>query len=72
VIVRANRDLGPERILRTVAERAPHGFADIKTVLSDQELASIGDAYQSTTSIDVATLNKRKSWTPAGRTTAVR
>jgi 2-polyprenyl-6-methoxyphenol hydroxylase-like FAD-dependent oxidoreductase len=64
-IVLANRGLGPERILRVVAQRAPRGFADIRDVLSEEELASIGDAYRSTTSTDVATLNERASWTPA-------
>lgn len=63
-IVLANRDLGPDRVLRTVAERAPNGFTDVRDVLSDEELAAIGAAYRNTTSIDVATLNERPSWTP--------
>ena len=61
-IVLANRGLGPERILRTVADRAPNGFTRIEDVLSEQELAAIGDAYRSTTSTDVAALNARASW----------
>jgi 2-polyprenyl-6-methoxyphenol hydroxylase-like FAD-dependent oxidoreductase len=61
-IVLANRDLGPEPILRTVAERAPNGFQRIEDVLSAQELATIDDAYRSTTSTDVAALNTRASW----------
>lgn len=63
-IVLANRSLGPERILRTVAERAPNGFTDIRDVLSEDEIAAIGAAYRSTTSVDVAVLNERESWTP--------
>ena len=63
-IVLANRALGPERILRTVAERAPEGFARIEDVLSAEELGGIGAAYRSTTSTDVAELNARPSWTP--------
>ena len=61
-IVLANRDLGPDRVLRTVAERAPRGFADIRDVLSAEELAEIGAAYRNTTSFDVAALNERASW----------
>jgi 2-polyprenyl-6-methoxyphenol hydroxylase-like FAD-dependent oxidoreductase len=64
VIVLANRAFGPERILRTVAERAPNGFARVEDVLSAAELATIGDAYRSTTSTDVTALNTRVSWTP--------
>jgi 2-polyprenyl-6-methoxyphenol hydroxylase and related FAD-dependent oxidoreductases len=61
-IVLANRDLGPERVLRTVAERAPRGFADVRDVLSAEELDAIGAAYRNTTSLDVAALNERASW----------
>lgn len=71
-IVLANRNLGPDRILRTVAERAPHGFARVEDVLSDQELAAIGTAYRGTTSTDVATLNERASWTPRRAKRSVR
>lgn len=63
-IVLANRELGPERVLRTVAERAPNGFTDVRDVLTAEELAAIGDAYRRTTSLDVAALNDRASWTP--------
>jgi 2-polyprenyl-6-methoxyphenol hydroxylase-like FAD-dependent oxidoreductase len=63
-IVLANRALGPERILRTVAERAPDGFARVEDVLSAPELEEIGAAYRRTTSSEVAALNSRPSWTP--------
>ncbi|HEY3502936.1 MAG TPA: flavin-dependent oxidoreductase [Actinocatenispora sp.] len=59
----ANRGMGPERVLRTVAERAPDGFARIEDVLSADELAAIGSAYQKTTSMDIPALNARRSWT---------
>jgi 2-polyprenyl-6-methoxyphenol hydroxylase-like FAD-dependent oxidoreductase len=61
-IVLAQRSMGPERILRTVAERAPDGFARIQDVLSERELAAIDDAYRSTTGTDAAALNTRSSW----------
>ncbi|HEY9410734.1 MAG TPA: flavin-dependent oxidoreductase [Jiangellaceae bacterium] len=61
-IVLANRDLGPERVLRIVAERAPGGFAHISEVLSPEEQAVIGDSYRRTTGTDADTLNARDSW----------
>jgi 5-methylphenazine-1-carboxylate 1-monooxygenase len=64
----ANRNLGPERILRTVAQRAPRGFTRIEDVLSPTELADIGAAYRGTTSTDAAELNERASWHPASAT----
>jgi 2-polyprenyl-6-methoxyphenol hydroxylase-like FAD-dependent oxidoreductase len=62
-VQRANRGMGPERVLRLVAERAPDGFARVEDVLSAAELAAIGAAYQQTTSMDVPALNTRRSWT---------
>jgi hypothetical protein len=41
-------------------------FARIEEVLSERDLAAIGDAYRHTGSIDVAELNTRRSWSPAG------
>lgn len=61
-IVLANRKLGPEAILRTVAERAPNGFDDITEVLTAEELAEIDNAYLRTTGTDVEHLNNRASW----------
>jgi 2-polyprenyl-6-methoxyphenol hydroxylase-like FAD-dependent oxidoreductase len=62
-VQRANRGMGPERVLRLVAERAPDGFARVEDVLTAAELAAIGAAYQQTTSMDVPALNTRRSWT---------
>jgi 5-methylphenazine-1-carboxylate 1-monooxygenase len=45
-ILLANRELGPERILQLVAERAPHGFTRIEDVLSAAEIAEIGVAWR--------------------------
>lgn len=64
-IVLANRRMGPDRILHTVAERAPHGFAHITEVLSASELAEIEAAYRRTTGTDVEQLNNRASWNVA-------
>jgi len=67
VIQLANRRLGPERVLRTVAERAPRGFTHIEDVLTPAELADIGAAYRNTTSTAAAELNARDSWHPDKR-----
>jgi 2-polyprenyl-6-methoxyphenol hydroxylase-like FAD-dependent oxidoreductase len=67
-VLLANREMGAERILRTVAERAPEGFARIEDVLTGPELAAIADAYRGTTNSDTAALNARPSWTPPERT----
>jgi 5-methylphenazine-1-carboxylate 1-monooxygenase len=64
-VLLANRNLGPERVLRLVAERAPTGFTEVDEVLSPDELAEISKAYQNTTSTDVDVLNTRPSWTVA-------
>lgn len=61
-VLLANRRLGPERVLRLVAERAPRGFTSVDEVLSPDELAEISTAYQNTTSTDVDVLNTRPSW----------
>lgn len=61
-VVLANRDMPADRVLQTVAERAPEGFAHVQDVLTPDELAAIDEAYRSTTGMDVAELNARGSW----------
>ncbi|MBO2453130.1 flavin-dependent oxidoreductase [Actinomadura barringtoniae] len=63
-IVLANREMPADRVLHTVAERAPDGFARIEDVLGPAELATITGAYKQTSFADVETLNTRPSWTP--------
>ncbi len=67
-LVLSNREMGPERVLRIVAERAPQGFARIEDVLSRDELDDIARRYKVTAGFDVETLNTRASWTftPSG------
>ncbi|GAA3231629.1 flavin-dependent oxidoreductase [Actinocorallia longicatena] len=64
-IVLACREMPADRLLQTVATRAPDGFTAIETVLSAEELAEITSAYTRTTGADTLTLNERRSWTPA-------
>lgn len=61
-ILLANRGLGPDRVLRTVAERAPDGFNRIEDVLSAEELAEIGASYRRISTLDAETVNTRPSW----------
>ncbi|MES9541904.1 FAD-dependent monooxygenase [Actinomadura sp. NPDC000600] len=67
-VVLACREMPAERVLRLVAERAPHGFASIEDVLSPEELTSITSAYLQTSFTDVEVLNTRQSYTVSGRT----
>lgn len=60
-IVLANRGDGPDKILDLVEQLAPHGFADISDVLSQQELQQTANAYKQLAGMDVETLNQRPS-----------
>jgi hypothetical protein len=59
-LVLANRALGPERVMRLVAERAPNGFVRIEDVMTAAELNAIAADYKRTASFDADTLNRRK------------
>ncbi|MEU1015566.1 flavin-dependent oxidoreductase [Streptomyces sp. NPDC005900] len=48
-IVLAHRDMPVDRVLQTVAERAPDGFERVEDVLTPRELAALGAAYRTTT-----------------------
>ena len=61
-LVLANRANPADRVLRTVADRAPDGFRHVEDVLSVGELTAIKDAYHRTTNVDVHTLNTRDTW----------
>lgn len=63
-LVLSNRNMGPERVMAIVEERAPEGFRAIEDVMTPQELQEIADRYKSTAGFDVETLNTRPSWTP--------
>jgi 5-methylphenazine-1-carboxylate 1-monooxygenase len=64
-LVLSNRDMGPERVLRIVAERAPAGFERIEDVMRRDELEAIAQRYKATAGFDVETLNTRASWSLA-------
>jgi 2-polyprenyl-6-methoxyphenol hydroxylase-like FAD-dependent oxidoreductase len=63
-VVLACREMSADRLLDTVAERAPNGFTSIEDVLSPEELTDIRGSWRRTTDLDVEALNARPSWNP--------
>lgn len=60
-VVLANRQVGPERCMELVEERAPDGFTDLAEIVSEDELAAISLAYKRTAGFDPEVLNQRPS-----------
>lgn len=60
-VVLANRQIGPGRCLELVEERAPDGFTDLASVISQDELLAISQAYKRTAGFDPEILNNRPS-----------
>jgi 2-polyprenyl-6-methoxyphenol hydroxylase-like FAD-dependent oxidoreductase len=58
-IVLANRGNGPEQVMQLVQQRAPDGFADIRDVLTPEELAGTAAAYKRLAGFDKDVLNSR-------------
>jgi 5-methylphenazine-1-carboxylate 1-monooxygenase len=48
----SNRTMGPERAITLAHQRAPHGFANIHDIISEQELAQIATDYATITGLD--------------------
>ncbi|MDX6741263.1 DUF3237 family protein [Actinocorallia sp. A-T 12471] len=61
-IVRANRGMGPELVLKLAHERAPEGFDDIEKVIPEAERAEIALRYKQVAGFAPADLNERESW----------
>ena len=66
-LVLANRELGPEKVMAVVAQRAPTGFRCIEDVMTRAELDAIAAEYKRTAGFDVEALNTRPSFTVPGR-----
>ena len=58
-IVESNRQMGPERVMQIVEERAPHGFTDLDRVIAREELEAIATAYKRVAGFERDTLNQR-------------
>jgi 2-polyprenyl-6-methoxyphenol hydroxylase-like FAD-dependent oxidoreductase len=59
---RVNREMGPERVMRLVHERAPGGFSDIETVIPWRERQAIADDYKRVAGFLPEALNAAPSW----------
>ncbi|NRQ38287.1 flavin-dependent oxidoreductase [Nonomuraea sp. NN258] len=66
-VVLANREDGPEVILKLAHERAPGGFTDIEQVIPLAEREEIALHYKRLAGFEPATLNARPSWTVGDR-----
>jgi 2-polyprenyl-6-methoxyphenol hydroxylase-like FAD-dependent oxidoreductase len=60
-IVLANRQVGPERCMEIVEERAPDGFTDLDDIIAPDELEAIATSYRRTAGFDPSVLNERPS-----------
>ncbi|MDB5372210.1 MAG: hypothetical protein JWP04_852 [Belnapia sp.] len=71
-LVAANRGLGPDLVLELVHQRAPEGFTDLHSVISQAELEGTSSRYKTLAGFDPALLNARESWSvkPAPRPAA--
>ncbi|MFG2294471.1 FAD-dependent monooxygenase [Streptomyces sp. NPDC048603] len=58
---RSNRSLGPERVITLAHHRAPGGFADVREVFGEEELAEISRGYAETGKFDQEWVNSRPS-----------
>jgi 5-methylphenazine-1-carboxylate 1-monooxygenase len=61
-VVLANRNVGPEKCMEIVEERAPNGFTDVYSVISQAELEAISRSYKQTAGFDTSELNGRSSF----------
>jgi 2-polyprenyl-6-methoxyphenol hydroxylase-like FAD-dependent oxidoreductase len=60
-VVQANRQVGPEKCLDLVEQRAPDGFSKLHAIVSQQELEEIAHSYKITAGFDPETLNNQPS-----------
>lgn len=61
-ITLANRQMGPELVLKRAHERAPEGFTDIERVLPLAEREEIAARYKRLAGFDPVLLNQRRSY----------
>ena len=57
-----NRELGPERAMQIVEDRAPDGFKQVEDVISIEEMAAITENYKRSAGFDSASVNTRASY----------
>ncbi|MFE9446422.1 FAD-dependent monooxygenase [Streptomyces sp. NPDC006602] len=59
-----NRRQGPESVITTVHQRAPHGFRDVREVMSERELARTAAHYAAASGLEREYVNTRPTLTP--------
>ncbi|MEP7083980.1 MAG: FAD-dependent monooxygenase, partial [Betaproteobacteria bacterium] len=64
-IVHSNRQMGPERVMQIVEERAPNGFDRLDDVISHTELTDIAAQYKRIAGFDPESLNRTSGLAPA-------
>jgi 2-polyprenyl-6-methoxyphenol hydroxylase-like FAD-dependent oxidoreductase len=62
-IQHSNREMGPERVIDLVHQRAPDGFVDINQVISEEELQTVSATYANIGGFEPEELNARPSYT---------
>jgi 5-methylphenazine-1-carboxylate 1-monooxygenase len=60
-VVQANRQVGPEKCLDIVEQRAPDGFSNLDAIVSQQELEEIARSYKITAGFEPERLNNQPS-----------
>ncbi|QRG70323.1 flavin-dependent oxidoreductase [Brevibacillus choshinensis] len=65
-IVQSNREMGPEKVMQIVEERAPHGFAKLEDVIARTELEQISTQYKRLAGFDPDLLNKHGAFDRGG------
>ena len=60
-VVAANRQVGPEKCMEIVEQRAPNGFTSLNDIISEAELLEISRSYKRTAGFDPEILNNRTS-----------
>jgi 2-polyprenyl-6-methoxyphenol hydroxylase-like FAD-dependent oxidoreductase len=58
-IVLRNRQMGPERVMQMVEDRAPNGFENLYDVISKEELETIAAQYKQIAGFDKEILNQK-------------
>jgi len=64
LIVKTNRQHGPEVVMQMAEERSPQGFKDIETVISRTELEEIANRYKAIAGFDRDRLNAKGEVAP--------
>ena len=61
-LVVKNREMGAENVLQIVEDRAPHGFAKLQDVISQEELEKTAISFKRLAGIDIEAVNNRPAY----------